>query len=164
MSFEVVQNRSESTGIGIGRSQQEPSHAMCLRSDNYFVVFYSFTLCVHFVYRPLFRRPNPADSGQLRLQPIPDDSGQSSSTPTTPNDSERLWTTPDDSDLQRLRAIPDDFDSKRFRAISDESELRRCAHNAGHLLTYRIEQQSVCKFPPNFIEQVNILLNLTDNQ
>ena len=106
--------------------------------------FLSFTLRVHFLYRPLFRRPTSADSIRFQMTPPVANIGWIQKTldgsedferfRTTPNDSVRLRlrTTPNDS--QRLRTTPDDSDPERLRTTpGDSGRFRTTPNNAGRI-------------------------------
>ena len=121
----VVQSRSKSAGIGVGRRQLEPSGAMFLWSGISFrCVFLSFTLRVHFVYSAL-RPPTSDESEPLR---------------TTLNKSKQLQTTPDDSGL--FRTPPDD--SERLRIMLGGSTFRSRFQN------YQSRMGVDSEFLPNF--------------
>ena len=120
-SFGTVWSRPESSEVGRCRSHSESSTGAVqfnVLVTRHFIslCLLSFTLCLNFVYSPLFRRSTRADSGSLRLQPIPDDSKWLRATQndsrrlhlrTATNDSERLKMTPPTTiDYGRLRIIP----------------------------------------------------------
>ena len=84
--------------------------------------FFSFTLRVHSVYRPLCRRLSWTDSNRFRTT-----QNNSEQLRTTPNNSEQLRATPDDSAFERLPKTPTWNDSRRLRrrTIPDDSESLR---------------------------------------
>ena len=107
-SFGIVWNRPESPGF-----------AWNCQESAWSCVFLSFTLRVHFAYRPLFWRQNPVDSDRFWTTPN-DSNSKRLLLRTAPDDSGRLRKTPVDSG--RLRTTPDNFNSGRLLAAPDDSE------------------------------------------